>query len=92
MDYEKLLRGIAAENHKTRAEFGTLSARVIASTLNGNEEELSDVINDLARRDAGDLEESLHGQDEGQQLGGSAGNAEPQSEHTGTTEESGSGI
>ena len=88
---DETLRRIVRKNQETRAAYATMSSRVISAILSGSDQELSDVIDELAGSIEGSAGDVLSQQSKDQQSGGTDGSAESSSEPAGTTGESGSG-
>ena len=68
-----------------------MSSRVISAILSGSDEELENVIDELAGRIEGSLGEVLPEQSQDQQSGGTDSGAVPASEQQAATGESGGG-
>ena len=88
---DETLRRIVQKNQETRAAYATMSSRVISAILSGSDQELSDVIDELATSLEGSAGDVLQEQSEDQQSGGTDGSAESTSKPAGTAGESGSG-
>lgn len=68
-----------------------MSSRVISAILSGSDEELDNVIDELAGRIEGSLGDVLPEQSQDQQSGGTDGSTVPASEQQAATGESGGG-
>ena len=88
---DETLRRIVRKNQETRAAYSSMSSRVISAILSGSDQELSDVIDELAGSLEGSARDVLSQQGEDQQSGGTDGSSEPAGEPAGATGESGSG-